>query len=117
MTTATIDETLGSLSFKKSPYGRTWENSPMRFSDRPDGQSIVYIAVEGETIAEQLYARRTRPYTLLRKPLEDILRANGIRFSKLRWSQKAGCGMCPCSPGFVIEGGDRGSDYWLTLSK
>lgn len=117
MTTATIDETLGALSFKKSPYGRTWENGPMRFSDRPDGQSIVYIAVEGETIAEQLYARRARPYTLLRKPLEDILRANGIRFSKLRWSQKAGCGMCPCSPGFVIEGGDRGSDYWLTLSK
>ena len=26
-----------------------------------------------------------------------------INTFKLVWSQKAGCSMCPCSPGFVIK--------------
>jgi hypothetical protein len=38
---------------------------------------------------------------------------------KLSFSRKAGCSMCPCSPGFVVkEGGPRGwaLDLWVTAT-
>lgn len=93
---------------------RSWKNR--RGSDRPDGPSIVYISITGETVLENLENRRSRPYNAFRKPLADLLTARGIPFTKLRWSQHAGCGMCPCSPGFILEGAPAGQDYWLEVS-
>ena len=112
MTTATLPE-LGTLDLQESEHKRSWNNG-RRFSEDPMGPSIVYVFVDGETIEEQLITRRMRPYNLIRKPLEAMLRERGIKFEKLQWSQKAGCD-CPCSPGFIIRGGDRGKNYWLTI--
>jgi hypothetical protein len=72
---------------------------------------------------ENLGNRTSRPYQdwkpLVIKQLADM----GIEYSRVRWSQKAGCSMCPCSPGFVVDDarytdGRRvtGLDIWLTLA-
>lgn len=94
-------------------YRRYYTNR--RQSDRPDGHSIAYVRVENENLLEDLVNRTSRPYTLWKRATEDALRTNGIEFTALRWSQKAGCS-CPCSPGFIIQGGPRGLNVYITLS-
>jgi hypothetical protein len=67
----------------------------------------IYIWPKGETILENLMNRRDRPYTTYRKEvLPGVLAGLGIRYQdvKVRWSQYAGCTMCPCSPGFILDG-------------
>jgi len=97
--------------FEKSPYRRKYWSG--RASERITGNSIVYVAVEGEGIVEQLYTRRHRPHKALRPIVKAELEKRGIN-GTLRWSQYAGCS-CPCSPGFLIINGDRGNDYWITI--
>lgn len=95
------------------PYRRYYTNR--RQSDRPDGHSIAYVRVENENVLEDLVNRTSRPYTLWKNAVEEVLRSEGIEFKALRWSQKAGCS-CPCSPGFIIQGGPRGLNVHITLS-
>lgn len=110
------------VTFEQSPYERRYGYSDYRgryrryrrASERPDGHSIVYVSVSGETIFEQLINRRHRPYKALRPIVLEELTKRGIEFTNIRWSQKAGCS-CPCSPGFIIQGGDIGKNYWLTI--
>jgi hypothetical protein len=103
--------------FTESPYKRSWTDydgyAHRRASDRPDGHSNVYVSVEGEGIVEQLYTRRNRPHEALRPIVKAELEKRGIK-GTLRWSQYAGC-TCPCSPGFLIIGGDKGRDFWITI--
>ncbi len=61
-------------------------------------ESRIYVHPEGETIMDNLMNRRTRPYNDYRKLLADLPFMPGAR-----WSQKAGCKMCPCSPGFIAK--------------
>lgn len=94
-------------------YRRYYTNR--RQSDRPDGHSIAYVNVQNENLLEDLMNRTSRPYNIWKQAAKDALRANGIEFKSLRWSQKAGCS-CPCSPGFIIQGGPRGLNVHITLS-
>lgn len=63
----------------------------------------LYVSVADETILENLENRRRRPYNVYKK----MIAASGINavlnLESLRWSQNAGCTMCPCSPGFIAS--------------
>lgn len=86
-----------------------------RILDSPFGPSIVYISIEDETMLDNLIERRNRPYERWKPIVEEALRDHGIKFEEIKWNQKAGCSMCPCSPGFVIKSGDIGRDIWITI--
>ena len=62
----------------------------------------VYVWPEGETLLDNLCNRRSRPFKAYKPLVEQQLRDVGYT-GKIRWDQKAGCKMCPCSPGFVLE--------------
>ncbi len=68
-------------------------------------QTRVYFWPEKETVLENFFiGRHSRPYVEFRKVLPLVLAAVRLSSSqKTRWSSKAGCSMCPCSPGFVLE--------------
>ena len=81
----------------------------------------VYVHVKGENVMENLVLRRARPYDFYREHVLPRLRETyGLSSeTKIRWSQKAGCG-CGCSPGFIIEdlGPNSmlyGKDVWATI--
>lgn len=109
-------------AFKKSPYARKWGyvddtgyyHRSRRASERPDGHSIVYVSVKGETVLDNFVNRRSRPYQALRPIVIEELKKANIQFESIRWSQNAGCS-CGCSPGFIIQNGDIGNNYWLTI--
>lgn len=82
---------------------------------RPFDPSRVYVDFKGETILDNLNNRVARPYTTLKPLVKKALEEAEIPFTKIRWSQSAGCRMCPCSPGFIIEG-HRGKDFYLTVT-
>lgn len=93
--------------------GRWYSNR--RASDSPDGHSIVYVSIEGETFWENFADRTSRPHTAWRPYVITALKEAGVQFKNIRWSQKAGCS-CPCSPGFIVQGGTYpAKDYWVTL--
>jgi hypothetical protein len=81
--------------------------------DRPDYPSRVFLEY-GETVLEHLMNRRSRPWQQLKPVVADKLKADGINVDKLRWSINAGCGMCPCSGGFFIDG-EYGTDYFVKV--
>lgn len=62
----------------------------------------LYVSVADETLLENLQNRCRRPYNVYKR----MIAASGIGavldLTGLRWSQNAGCTMCPCSPGFII---------------
>jgi hypothetical protein len=83
----------------------------------------LYIFTEGETILENLVNRRSKPHQfykaeIIPKVLVMITDEQIIKEllsnpkAKWGWSQKCGCSMCPCSPGFIQRGG---SDSMLTV--
>jgi len=71
----------------------------------------LYLWVSGETLLENLANRHSRPHNYYKKEvLPSILREVATKYPELSistdikdwsWSQKCGCSMCPCSPGFV----------------
>jgi hypothetical protein len=77
--------------FEKSPHVRTWSQrygdryyASRRASERPDGHSIVYVSVQGETIIENLLNRRSRPHDALRPIVLTELEKAGIPFRNIR---------------------------------
>lgn len=74
----------------------------------------AYVSITGETLVENFGNRVARPYKAWKPFVEQALRDNGVPFTKLAWSQYAGCKMCPCSPGFVCHG-SRGKSIWVKL--
>lgn len=74
----------------------------------------LYIAMERESVLENLMYRHDRPVTVYRKALPEIFERLRIPVvTKARWSQKAGCS-CGCSPGFVLDlPGVR--DFWALV--
>jgi hypothetical protein len=83
--------------------------------DKPYADSVVYVDFN-ESVWEHIENRRNRPYTLLKPIIAAELRERHIQFDKIRWNRYAGCSMCPCSGGFIIEG-FRGHDIWMTVTK
>jgi len=66
----------------------------------------VYVSTENYSVLENLLNRRNRPYTEWKPVVEKMLRDDfnvDTNLVKVSWSQKAGCMMCPCSPGFIIK--------------
>jgi hypothetical protein len=84
--------------------------------DRIYTEAVVYVDF-GESVWEHLENRRTRPYNQLKPLIANELRKNHITFTKIRWNRYAGCSMCPCSGGFIIEGGFTGHDIWMNATK
>lgn len=79
----------------------------------------VYVSDDRAfNLAEDLSNRTRRPQAILRAAAIDGLARIGIVDVKLKWSQYAGCSMCPCSPGFIIDSTDKslqGIDLWVTV--
>jgi hypothetical protein len=112
-TTAIVNHIPTVALTQSSPRG--WRKRP-RGLDHPWRESRVFPSFEGETIFAHLENRRSRPWQLLKPLVAAELTARGIAFTKLTWNRYAGCTMCPCSGGFVIEGGETGVDHWVTVS-
>lgn len=73
----------------------------------------MYFDPVGENVIENLVARRFRPHNEYRKVAGDIFEKIGLDPEmKFHWDRYAGCAMCPCSPGFVLEG-DFNHDIWV----
>ena len=86
----------------------------------------LYINLEQpETIMENLMNRTSRPYKEWKKMVIPALQNMGFTDEDLdgiqiKWSQKAGCTMCPCSPGFIIQGRTMkttGTVAWVKLKE
>ena len=83
----------------------------------------LYVSVADETILDNLANRTRRPYNVYKTLIHSSGIASVLDLSKLSWSKNAGCTMCPCSPGFVLQsqvveaGGKthRYFDVWVTL--
>ena len=76
------------------------------YTERLKG-SRIYVWLKNESIYDNLMNRRNRPSELYKEIVRKAFRTIDIdeeTYGKLRWSQKAGCSMCPCSPGFIIDG-------------
>jgi hypothetical protein len=78
-----------------------------------------YLFVSGESILDNLRNRRGRPHEELKPLVEQELRASGVSFADLQWSQRAGC-ECGCSPGWILydarfENSDK-FDVWATAT-
>ncbi len=86
-----------------------------RQSRRPQ-KSRVYFFPENETVLENLLqGRHNRPFREYRKLLPFVLRHLGQDTPKASWSSKAGCSMCPCSPGFILDTTALGIDIFVTV--
>lgn len=74
----------------------------------------LYVDVE-ETILDNLQDRCRRPYLDWKPRVREALERIGLETKKLAWNQHAGCSMCPCSPGFILDAGLGSFDIWVTL--
>jgi hypothetical protein len=63
----------------------------------------MYVSVADESILDNLANRKRRPYNVYKTLIHSSGIASALNLSKLSWSQHAGCAMCPCSPGFVLD--------------
>ena len=67
-------------------------------------QARLYVWPANEALSANLANRRSRPYNWYkREVVPAVLSALGLPNASGRWSQKAGCRMCPCSPGFILD--------------
>jgi hypothetical protein len=79
----------------------------------------IYLSYPLESIMDNIINRRSRPWKALKPLIEAELRDAGYT-GRVRWSKHAGCKMCPCSPGFVL---DTNLDYsapvdvWVTVKE
>jgi hypothetical protein len=93
----------------KQEYYSQRKGEPYRDSNK------AYVWVSGESIAENLTERRSRPYKYYQENiLPEILRQVDAKHPEYKisinvkdwgWRQKCGCSMCPCSPGFIQKTG------------
>ncbi len=67
--------------------------------------SRIYVFVGGESLLQNMENRTVRPYTLYKQEvLPELVELGHLaKDDRFRWSQKAGCTMCPCSPGFIVS--------------
>lgn len=88
------------------------EQTPRREFTR---KARVYVSSDQPfSVIEDLQNRFRRPFDMWKPGTTEALQRAGVDFDKLRWDQRAGCS-CGCSPGFVIEGGPVGVEFWVTL--
>lgn len=94
--------------------GSSVKRNANQFYHRPR----IYISPDGETVMENFReGRHTRPYTQYKQEILPLLfRLLGLTGVKVSWSKKAGCTMCPCSPGFIVKDGNVPYDIWVTVT-
>lgn len=90
------------------------------------GKPRLYVSVQGESFGESFAYRTTRPIALYRTVLAEAFKHLGLpEGTKANWSAKAGCTMCPCSPGFILTlsgghnfnfGSNKPWDAWVTIT-
>jgi hypothetical protein len=92
-------------------------------SSKPNAASFyhrprIYVTPEGETVMENFReGRHTRPYNQYKQEvLPQLFRKLGLEGVKVGWSKKAGCTMCPCSPGFIVKEGNVPFDIHVTVT-
>lgn len=76
----------------------------------------LYVSTSGETLLDNLMNRTTRPVNVWGKAVRKALAALELS-GTVGWYNKAGCAMCPCSPGFIWTGApalDFGDGYPTT---
>ena len=110
------------ISVREQPEHKTTYRAGSRDCDREtirtDKKARVYVSGgQAFNLAEDLTNRCRRPHNAWRAPVVEALARIGLHPTKLVWSQKAGCSMCPCSPGFILEGSPeaRRFNIWVTL--
>ena len=74
----------------------------------------------GKTVAENAYDRlkvvHPRAFTIA---LRDYLRREFQEPAlRLKWNLHAGCSMCPCSPGYIVDNAEllRGCNVWVDVA-
>jgi hypothetical protein len=93
-----------------------WSNPrrPYRIRDERGTKARLYISIDGESVLDDFVARFSRPTTIYRRFLADVLTAVALPAdTKAVWSQRAGCS-CGCSPAFILDA-KPGYDVWATL--
>jgi hypothetical protein len=71
--------------------------------DKINEEARPHFVAYGEQSAE--YKKATRVYRAEeRRIIAAALDAAGVKFEKINFSQKAGCSMCACSPGWIANG-------------
>lgn len=75
-----------------------WRRDWREYNEEPR----MYVSIQDETVLENLENRRRRPYNVFKKMIAASGIGTVLNLESLRWSQNAGCKMCPCSPGFII---------------
>lgn len=81
-------------------------------------RSRVYVRGTNESIFDDFKNRLNRPQNLWREIAIKALAECGFTsedYGKLSWSQKAGCSMCPCSPGFIMAENFYGYDFFIEV--
>jgi hypothetical protein len=94
------------------------ESSEKRWKGRHNRSQLVrlYVWPEKESFAENFVYRTNRPWRLYRKALPAIFKHFGLSENTgASWSRNAGCSMCPCSPGFILDF-MGGYDLCVTIS-
>jgi len=83
-------------------------------------KSRIYVFGDEESVLDNLQNRLNRPVALWEMIAVKALEECGFGkedYSKLKWSQKAGCSMCPCSPGFILQENFWGYDFFVSVEK
>ena len=108
-------------NFSLQKRGYAWNVGYREYNRKPR----VFVSPTGEGVWENLQNRRNRPVSEFRRAAYLAIAQLGYTKSdvKLRWDIHAGCAMCPCSGGFVMEFADKSigrglehADLYLSFS-
>lgn len=79
-----------------------------RATDDDEGHKSprFYFWMKGTSVIDNLMNRGSEPHDLVRPLVPEVMKQFGVEVNEatLHWSRKAGCDMCPCSPGFYMRG-------------
>jgi hypothetical protein len=97
------------LTYRKVRYGSGpqsyWNARNNREYDKLPRIYVSTESQEAETVADDMNNRTRRPHVIWRGAVKRMFADAGVEkyIVGLRWDQHAGCSMCPCSPGFVVQ--------------
>jgi hypothetical protein len=81
------------------------------FRSPSTNKTRIYFWLDKESVIEGLFKRRSRPHLQYAKFIPEVMKFEVISSDmkkvyhfhpRYRWSQSAGCKVCPCSPGFIM---------------
>lgn len=100
-----------------------YRQNRLQDNDSPHGKCRMYFRLAEDmdkNVIEAMFARGTEPskfYKMLVKPVFAEVTGQS-HYPKFSWSRKAGCTMCPCSPGMIVDELElQGVDIWITVVK